>query len=492
MKHSSTRRIFGGLAALVAIMIAVGTAQGGAPWYWDGSVNEWNANYSADPLNNHWLTSFDGPMNDNLPGAEWANLYINAGKVTFTGSTLRGDGQFRTQASVSGGVMEWNSTGTYDPVYAASVTGTGKIVINAGTFQSTLGGSGSASSGGEIVVNGGSVPKTLSAGANGYVTINGGTVAGVTASGGDGGGTATVTQTGGTVTGGVTISYRQHWGNTHAYYYLGDATGNTGAIDVGAGTVRIGANGNWPVGNTSTMTAVLRGHGTITAATLDNNRSVIADGYGADRTLDLSGVTTITNSNMELGSAFASPTDGWYAVNGGKLLFPTVTVTAGASAFNVGDNATDAQNTLINSVNLAFTNVAGGDLSVALRAPDRTDLGKNAFNADNLSLYDFDASGGFDFGAGSVVLTFRYDNVLAASLGLTEADLNVWHRTDTAWVNVTASVDTANYLITTMPMTSFSMFATAFDSPIFIPEPTSLAILGLGGLALLKRRARRA
>jgi len=103
---------------------------------------------------------------------------------------------------------------------------------------------------------------------------------------------------------------------THALYYLGDAEGNTGTI-TGTGTLTIGGRDNY---NDSkfVMIADFRGYGIVDMAAVDNNRRVIADGYDTERTLDMSGATTVTNT-YDNGTFFGTGQFGWFAENKGKL-----------------------------------------------------------------------------------------------------------------------------------------------------------------------------
>ena len=117
---------------------------------------------------------------------------------------------------------------------------------------------------------------------------------------------------------------------------------------------------------------------------------------------------------------------------------------------------------------------------------DRSELVKTAGNL--IGVWDFTAPG-IAFSTADMV--FRYDDVLAASLGLTEADLRLYHRVGNAWVDITSGIDTTKNQLTATGVSSFSLFAVG-TGVFYIPEPASLAVFGLAGLATLRRRNRRA
>jgi len=469
-------------------------------FYWDGAEAEYNADFDPANFSNHWrsaYTSFDGssPLNGGsgstlaaLPGNERRSVYVNQGKASFTDLTqsyLFSWGRtdpvspspayvFASDVFVSGtGEMIWNN-GHYRGIMGVRATTGGTLTINGGTMYH-VGGWNSRFSAqtGTINLNDGDVYAAVylsegSAYANSVFNQTGGMVRGVIINHG------TANQSGGTVDarttgnndqlGDLIIGRHQHWYNTTAYYNLGDDEGNTGTI-TGTGKVIVGGNDNFAPSNSGpgVMEAFFRGYGVITVATFDNNRAVIADGYGVERTLDLSAVPTVTNTydNAAQPGGFGAGRFGWFAENMGKLVLPPAFLDAGTSTVNWGESATDTSLDLLNSMTISGDNVDGGDLAIALLATDRSEA--NDVDPSNvIGLWDIDGSG-FEFGAGSVSITIRYDNYLATTLGLAEEDLKVYHKVGGSWVDVTAAVDTTAKLITTTPLTSLSLIAISTD-----------------------------
>ena len=75
------------------------------------------------------------------------------------------------------------------------------------------------------------------------------------------------------------------------------------------------------------------------------------------------------------------------------------------------------------------------------------------------------ASSGFEFGSGSVTLTFRYDDALASAKGLSEGELKVWRLDGSHWSDMTGSIDTNDDTITTVPVSRLSQFAVSKYPP---------------------------
>jgi hypothetical protein len=204
-----------------------------------------------------------------------------------------------------------------------------------------------------------------------------------------------------------------------------------------------GLTGNWLSCVIINQTGKLQGWGTLSGTAYGiMNGKVIADGYGTDQTLNLTG-RVLTNS-------LPNTTDkGWYARNHGKLLLAPVAVTA-ATTYNVGQNPNDAAINLVNSAQLVFTGLAGGgSLTGAVLAVDRPEASVAESKV-----------GAWEFGLtsatfASCTLTIRYD---ATVLPGRDAEFSLLHWTGSAWVGVPATIDSANHLVTASNLTELGRF----------------------------------
>ncbi len=219
----------------------------------------------------------------------------------------------------------------------------------------------------------------------------------------------------------------------------------------------------------------IEGYGTISGTTLTMNGTVRASGG----TLDLSGFDSIVNAS---GS-------GWFVENGGAITLPTTAVAAGDG----GDFTWGALATAVNSVDLDFTGVTGGDLSITVLDPD-TDSYLPGFGTPSpttgsiVSLWEIDGSA-FDFGSGTVSLVFRYDDSRLGGLGiLDETQLKVYHYTGLEWELLETAINPTANTASVSGVTSFSPFAVGINISGAIPEPASLALLTLGTAWLLNRQ----
>jgi hypothetical protein len=174
-----------------------------------------------------------------------------------------------------------------------------------------------------------------------------------------------------------------------------------------------------------------------------------------DRTFDLSrfGQTTanpmITNTTDNTGS------NGWFAINQGRLLLPAIAVAAGSSATNWGESIADTSLDLVNSARLSFTGATAGNLTGTLYAVDCPAVPSGLRKP--VGIWSF---GGVTCTA--AVVTFRYDNAAAAAQGVAEDDLRVWKYNGANWVNVTDTRDTTAKTITSQSITSWPKATTFF------------------------------
>ncbi len=254
-----------------------------------------------------------------------------------------------------------------------------------------------------------------------------------------------------------------------------------GAYNLAGGTVRIDNDraGNSP-GLTISPVGILSGYGTIEG---------IDDGTPRQQ-LVMSGKTIADGGNLSftgVWSAVVNPTDnttdkGWYAINQGWLTLPGIPVTSGTTSYNWGEDAGDTSIDLINSARLDFSGHTDGTLTGELLALDHAavpqfslGLGKEGL----ISVHNFTTTAA----PTSFDLTLHYDELAADGF---ESDLQIFHYTGGQWVRLENSELLGNGLIKATGITSFSLFAVGYS----IPEPASAALLGLAGLATLRRRHR--
>ena len=231
--------------------------------------------------------------------------------------------------------------------------------------------------------------------------------------------------------------------------------GNT----TGAGLVtqQAGKNGDLVVATTNaTSRGTVHGWGSIAmTGNLYNNGQIIADGYGSDRTLDLSHFATVTNQLVNTAS------NGWFAVNHGRLALPpiSVSVNAGQVDYGWGENAHNANITLVNSVCFSFTNVtSGGFVTNSLLATDRTDLPK--IPGGVVGVWQVDASASLAFSA--LKMTFRYDDARVSSSGL--SSVSVYRLSGANWVKLPSVQDPVNRRVTATvcALTGTTIFAAGY------------------------------
>lgn len=185
-----------------------------------------------------------------------------------------------------------------------------------------------------------------------------------------------------------------------------------------------------------------------------------ADGEGVARTLDLNEIVS-TSNNVPNG---ASGTNGWYAVNKGRVLFPRTWFNNGSSSpvRCLGDWSGNAVPGLVNSVHAAFTGVTDGNnfWRGGVCAPDRDDIPEGlpsdvtAIGVWMLGLYkdltSWTANQAAPFS--TVTLTFRYDQTRVKS----HQRLILYRHTASGWSRVETVASSESCVMTAAPLVRLS------------------------------------
>jgi hypothetical protein len=237
----------------------------------------------------------------------------------------------------------------------------------------------------------------------------------------------------------LTLGYK-YAGSLGIYYFM-------------AGTLSKGktsdTNTDLLIGNTkgSTCTGIFRGQGKVDLnGQLWNDGMVIAESYnGSDSLLDMSEFKQV-GSDMSVNTFEA----GWFTKSHGSLLLPPVAVAAGTNSYVWGINQY-----LINSAQFTLNNATTGTVSGSLLATDLTALPITA-PANAIGVWNFvPTASTFD----SANFTFRYDDTAATSLGVSESNLRLFQLQGGSWVDLGATPDTTNHLLSASNLTSLGYFA---------------------------------
>jgi len=194
---------------------------------------------------------------------------------------------------------------------------------------------------------------------------------------------------------------------------------------------------------------------------------VIADGAGSDRDLCLNNLTDVGRATDE---GNASGSNGWYAVDHGRVVYPHARSVAKDGSFCVGDYYAKTTPDLVNACAVTFAGNPGGlFLHAALYAPDRTDVptGLVCDKKDKvLGIWrmgyctgESGAIPGEPRSFDSASLKFRYD-ALAAGKGTKYAErylIETYRYDGTSWQKVAAQEnDTDNALVTLTGITPYT------------------------------------
>lgn len=296
-------------------------------------------------------------------------------------------------------------------------------------------------------------------------------------------------------------------------------TGGTGFLFLGDGLGTSGEQSPVQPGNSipaemtvrmwADASGTVRGWGTVgLTQTLTNNGRIIADGYGQDRTLDMSSFSKTapdpTQANMYLPPVtnmipnkadYGPPVNGWFAQNGGILELPAVSSSdMGNATCRWGESPLQSSGTdwsfvdstasppnyistvdpagtpidLINSVQLTFPSSSEPPLTIALVAPDCTEiqgdhpLSEPILNDPLDNTYEWLPLGIWRFNGGSGKtldeIVFRYDDtMLSDESGVVLLRCRKGNGTPTwsGWEEISATQDLAHHLMTTSAESPF-------------------------------------
>jgi hypothetical protein len=190
----------------------------------------------------------------------------------------------------------------------------------------------------------------------------------------------------------------------------------------------------------------------------------VADGWGgaAGRVLDLS---TFTNNNRP--ERVPNSDWGYYAQNGAELKM--FTVVHNVNYTNVGDRVTDAGANMdkINSFAIENTGI-GGSVSGSVLALDHPNVLAQDPLGDPIGAWTVRGIAG-----SNTKLSFRYDNHLATSLGVNEADLKLFMG-GSEWVDVTSSMDEFNHIIYAEGLSANDVNNSTFAVALSVQGPVGL------------------
>jgi len=237
-------------------------------------------------------------------------------------------------------------------------------------------------------------------------------------------------------------------GNGDEGLTIGDQEGSRGYAEFGTNTVNLGTGGSIRVGKGGYGEMVMRGTRVLSGGTagrlrvreeeggfgvlrgwgkfeavqdfLLNNGLVIADGAGEDRDLALNSFIGAQGGDAnKMRKTVPNPpegTNGWYAVNGGRLLMPRVMMPNSdeAQSLNWGEPQDEPVIDLVNSFRMTAQSVTGGVNSrfdFNLLANDRADVPPAPKGMKLIGVWE----GGFYRSFGALDVEIRYDHVAARS-----------------------------------------------------------------------------
>ena len=191
-----------------------------------------------------------------------------------------------------------------------------------------------------------------------------------------------------------------------------------------------------------------RAPGTTNVRMAGGNCIIRADGFGEERDLDLHEVVNITNLFSEVD--VTTSTNGWYAVNKGRVLYPRTWFGTAASERCFGDYPYFVKPRFVNSVRFSITGAGDNNFfRGGLCATDRSDIPAGLPPGDVIGVWNFglfnNVNNNTKQSYSTVSLTFRYDHTKARP----DRPLFLYRHNGTAWVRVGTAAPNDEHLIST-------------------------------------------
>ena len=245
-----------------------------------------------------------------------------------------------------------------------------------------------------------------------------------------------------------------------------------GILTLRGGTVHFyndSSSVNFYIGRYADGWGCLRGYGKIapknpgvTNIRIGGGNCIIcADGEGVERALDLNECVNITNFFEE--ANVATSTNGWYAVNKGRVRFPRSWFSTASAERCIGDSPYAATPRFVNSMRCSFTGVSGSATFFrgGLYATDCESIPAGLPPGDVIGVWAFGLFNAVDGNTKVSFLTalptFRYDHTKAKEGRL----LNLYRHDGTSWVRIGRAMPNDDHLISAesalTPLTSGSM-----------------------------------
>ena len=180
-----------------------------------------------------------------------------------------------------------------------------------------------------------------------------------------------------------------------------------------------------------------------------------------ERALDLNECVNITNYFAE--ANVATSTNGWYAVNKGRVRFPRSWFSTASAERCIGDSPYAATPRFVNSMRCSFTGVSGSATFFrgGLYATDCESIPAGLPPGDVIGVWAFglfsSVNGSAKVSFSTALPTFRYDHTKARA----DRPLNLYRHNGTEWGRIGRAMPNADHLISAesalTPLSSGSM-----------------------------------